>query len=88
MPVEDVHLHRLHTIEVLPDDIERHEVAASIDHQPSPGEAGLVIDGYCCDRVALWGDVDQLKEGLQTVQHAERIGCGEERAGGRDLKVV
>jgi hypothetical protein len=52
VPVEDVHLHRLHTIEVLPDDIERHEVPARIDHQTSPGEARLVIDGHRCDRVA------------------------------------
>ena len=38
------------------------EVAASIDHQPSPGGAGLVIDGYCCDRVAIMYDGRIVRE--------------------------
>src|SRR5260370_23808926 len=88
MPVKDIHLYRLHAIEILPNHIERHKVAARIDHQSAPGEAWAVIDRQLCNRKTFRSTVDQLKESLQSVQHAERIRRNEERPTCRDLQMV
>src|SRR5260370_2458210 len=78
MPVKDIHLYRLHAIEILPNHIERHKVPARIDHQSAPGEAWAVIDLQLCNRKTFRSTVDQLKESLQSVQHAARIRRNEE----------
>ena len=40
VPVEDVELHGGHGVEVALDDVDRLEVAADVDHQAAPAEAG------------------------------------------------
>ncbi len=50
VPVEDVQLHRFHTIDIPANDVEGNEMARGIDHQPSPWETRLVLnrnDGRC-----------------------------------------
>src|SRR5947209_2194295 len=44
VPMEDVHLHGFHPIDVAPDDIEGNEMAADIYHQTAPGEAWLILN--------------------------------------------
>ena len=44
VPVEDVHLHRGHAVDVALDHVDRLEVAAHVDHQAAPGEARLVLN--------------------------------------------
>ena len=44
MPVKNIELHRRHAIKVALDDVERHEVAASVDHQPAPRKARFIVD--------------------------------------------
>jgi len=44
VPVQHVHLHCGHTVQVSLYDIDRHEMPAGVDHQPAPREARTVFD--------------------------------------------
>ncbi len=82
--MEDVELHLRHAVEVAIDHVERHEVAAGIHHEPSPGESWLVVDGDRGDGEALRVRRDQLQECLDAAQDAERVAGLQARLGGGD----
>ncbi len=44
MPVKDVELDGFHPVEISLDHIDRHEVAAGVDHEPAPLEARLIVN--------------------------------------------
>src|SRR6267378_6417680 len=77
--VQDIHLHRCHSIEVALEHVQRNEVATNVNEQAAPGESRLILN--CHDRhgKSVCGDFHQLKEGLKAVQNAQRIGGGELR---------
>ena len=69
--VQDVHLDRGHAVEVAFDDLDGLEMAADVDHQAAPGEAGLVGDGDAGEIIALFVRAQQLEEGLEPPQNAD-----------------
>ena len=85
MPVKNVELHGSHAIEVALDDVQRYEVAAAIDHQPTPREAGLVINGERRGGESSRRCLNQLQKRLQTARHSERGRRVEFCAGAGDL---
>ena len=88
VPMEDVELYRLHAVERAIDHIQQHEMTTHIQHQSPPGKAWLIVDGYRGNGEASRGDSDELQEGLQAVQHAERIGGFEVNFIRRDLQMI
>ncbi len=58
MPVQDVHLHGGHAVHIAFEHVERDEVAADVDEQSAPREAGLVFDGGGGDGEAGGGGLD------------------------------
>src|ERR1700691_978714 len=74
MPVEDIQLNRFHRIQVALDDRDGLKMPSDIDHQSAPRKPRLVVNGHDRNAEALRRGPDQLKEGLQSVQNAERIG--------------
>src|SRR5580765_1541158 len=74
MPVENVHLHEGHAVEVSLEYVEWDEVTADVNHQAAPREAWLVFDRDRRYHEALGCDRDQLQESLQTVKRAQRVG--------------
>ena len=77
MPVQDVHLHGGHTIEVAFEHIEGNEVAADVDEQAAPREAGLVLYGDGGGGESGRSDLDELQKCLQAAQDAKRSPGGE-----------
>ena len=67
MPMQQVEFHCLHGIEVLSDDVQRDEVATTIDHEPAPGEAWPVFDDDRRNCESLRGWVNHLQKGLEAV---------------------
>ncbi len=88
MPMQHVHLHGGHAVEVALHHIERDEVTANINQEAAPCKARLVVDTQ--DRHGKSGRsrFHQLQEGLQAVQHAQRSPGGESRARWSQLKRV
>src|SRR5437868_4287387 len=88
MPVQHVHLHRFHSIEVAFEDIEGNEMAADVNQQTTPGEPRLIFNRYYGDCKPLRRYFDQLQESLQAVQNAKWIRRVERGAGRRDYQLV
>ena len=44
VPVENVHLHGFHTIQVALEDFDGNEMAARVNQQAAPGETRLILD--------------------------------------------
>ena len=44
VPVEDVEVNGFHSVNGAAKRINRHEVAADVDHEAAPGESGFVLD--------------------------------------------
>ena len=44
MPMQNIHLHSGHSVEVAFEHVERNEVTADVDEQAAPGEPGLILD--------------------------------------------
>jgi hypothetical protein len=63
-------------------------VAADVEHESAPREAGLVVYGDGIDDEALRRDVDELEKGLEAVEDAERIWRAQGCAGCRDFEMV
>jgi hypothetical protein len=77
MPVQNVHLHGGHTVEVALEHVQRNEVPAHIDEHAPPGKPRLIFYGDGRHGEAGGRDLDKLKKGLQAVQHAQRRWRGE-----------
>ena len=75
MPVQDVHLHRGHAVEVALEHVDRNEVAADVDQQCRAREARLIFDGDGGHGKSSGRDLHELKKSLQTAQHAQRVGA-------------
>src|SRR5690348_1162974 len=80
VPVQNVHLHGSHPVEVALENVERDEVAADVNQQAAPGKTGLVFnsDGGSGESGGRYGD--QLKKGLQATNGTQHSGCCELRA--------
>ena len=72
MPVENIHLHGFHAVNIPADDVERDKVAGGIDHQTAPREARLVMNRDRGRGKSARRDIHQLKKGLESVHRAER----------------
>src|SRR5260370_40883172 len=48
VPVQNIHLHRRHSVQVALEDVERNEMAADVNEQTAPRQAGLAL--YWADR--------------------------------------
>ena len=68
MQMEKIELYRLHTVEVAPQNVERHKMAATIDHQAAPGKAGRVPNGSSGYSKSGLRVADKLTEGLKATQ--------------------
>ena len=88
VPVKDVQLNGLHAVERAIHHIQRHEMAAHVQHQSPPGKPGLIVNGHCRDGEASRGDLDQLEKGFEAVQHAQRIGGFEMNSIRCNLQVI
>ena len=73
MEVQNIHLHRRHTVEVSLEHVEWNEVAANIDEQAAPGKPGPVFDGDGRQSKSIRAGPHKLKECLKTMQDPERI---------------
>ncbi len=81
MPVQDVHLHGGHAIEIALQHVDRNEMAADVDKQAAPRKARLVFDRDHGDRESGGGRLNQLEERLHSMQNAERSRRRKLRAG-------
>ena len=72
MPVQHVHLHGGHAVEIALEHVDGNEVAADVDQRAAPGEAGLIFDGDGGDGESGGRDLHELKKCLQAVKRAER----------------
>ena len=88
MPVEDIHLHRSHSVDVALEHVDGNEMAAHIDQQAAPREARLVIDGDGGRGKSGGSDLHELKKSLQPAQDAQRGRRRELRAGIGDGQFV
>ncbi len=85
MPVKDVELVERQEIEVLEDELLRHEVAANIEVAPTPAEARTIFDLDTRDRPRRTGDRgapedlgrQQLPHGLRAMKDAGRFVCAD-----------
>ena len=64
VPVQHVHFHRGQTIHIALEHVERNEMPADVDEQPSPGKTRLIFDGDCRDDESGRSDFDQLEKCL------------------------
>src|SRR5947208_4633177 len=71
--VEDIHLHRFHTVKSTFYDVNRHPVTTRIEQEPAPRESRSVFDVDCRSGKSLRAWFDKLQNRLQSVNHAE--GC-------------
>src|SRR5215470_10649239 len=88
MQVQDVQLNGRHGINIPLDDVERDEMAADVDHQAAPGETRLVFDVDGRRSKTVRRRLDELKEGLEPVKHAERVWGGKRRARGGNVEGI
>src|ERR1700745_2871641 len=74
VPVQNVHLHRRHAIEIALEHIERNEMPTNIDQQATPGKTRLILDrdGGCGKSTR--SDRHQLQKSLQAMKSTK--GCG------------
>src|SRR6267378_6790597 len=79
VPVQNIHLHRCHSIEVALEHVQRNEVAADINKQTPPGEPGLILNRHDGHSKSVWGGFHKLQEGLKAMQNTQRTGCREFR---------
>ena len=70
--MEDVHLHGFHAIDISPQDVERNEVPADVEHQSSPWKARLIVNRNDRHVESVGAGLDQLQKCLQAVHRAER----------------
>src|SRR5260370_36985787 len=73
VPVQNIHLHRRHSVQVALEDVERNEMAADVNEQTAPRKEWLVL--YCDGRdgESLPGGFHELKQCLKPAQKAKRI---------------
>ncbi len=88
VPVQDIHLHRRHPIDIALEYLQRNEVAANVNQQAPPDELGLIVNRHRGSGKTIRGRFHQLKECLKAVQHAQRSGRGELRTGFRDYQLI
>src|SRR6267142_6005400 len=79
VPVQNIHLHRCHSIEVALEHVQRNEVAANVNKQTPPGEPGPIPNRHNGNSKSVCGGFHKLKEGLKAMQDPQRTGCGELR---------
>ncbi len=72
MPVQHVHLHRCHTVDVALQHVDGNEVPAHIDQQAPPRKARLIFDGDRRRGKSRGSNLHQLQKCLQAAQNAER----------------
>src|SRR5262249_44448468 len=88
MPMEDIHLHCFHSVQVSLENIERRKVTTRINQQTPPWETRLVLNRYSRSRETVGCDFNELQKCLQAAKNPERI-CGVEFcSGGRDLEGI
>ena len=72
VPVENVHLHGFHAVEIPANDVERNKMAGGIDHQTTPWETRLVLDRECGYGKSVGRHIHELQKCLQPVHRSER----------------
>ena len=72
VPVENVHLHGFHAVEIPANDVERNKMAGGIDHQTTPWETRLVLDRGCGYGKSVGRHIHELQKCLQPVHRSER----------------
>jgi hypothetical protein len=65
VPVEDVHLHRGHAVEVALQDVDRDEVPAGVDQEAAPAKAGSILDGDDRKSKAARARLDEIEQRLE-----------------------
>ena len=88
MPVQNIHLHGSHAVEIALQHLNRDQVAADVNEQAAPREARLVFDRDDGDRESGGGRLNQLEKSLHSVKNAERSRCRKRRAGAANRKFV
>src|SRR6266849_897425 len=88
VPVQDIHLHRCHSIEVALEHAQRNEVAADINEQATPGKPGPILNRHDGNSKSVCGGFHKLKEGLKTMEDTERIGRCELRTCLTDYQLI
>src|ERR1700704_3990842 len=88
MPVQHVHLQGGHTVEIAPHHVERHEVPANVNQQPTPCEARLVLNGEGREGKPRRSYFYKLQKRLQAMECTQSIGRGKSRASWSDLERV
>src|SRR6266478_3736716 len=88
VPVQNIHLHSCHSIEVALEHVQRNEVAADINEQTTPGKPGPILNRHDGNSKSVCGGCHQLKKGLKTMQDTQRTGCGELRAWLADYQLI
>src|SRR6266403_1384538 len=73
MKVENIHLHRRHSVNVALEHIEWNEVASNVNEQAAPGKAGPIRYRDGRHNKYIRPGFDQLQEGLKSVQNPEWI---------------
>ena len=88
VPMENVHLHGFHAVDISADDVKREEMAGRVDHQSAPREARPVLNGDHWGGKSAGRNIHQLKKGLESMHRAERCRCSEPCARGADIQDV
>src|SRR5882724_720613 len=86
--MENVDLDRLHAIDRAAQGIERHEVAADIDHEAAPGETGFVLNADGGNGVPGGSGLYHMEKGLEAVNRAQGGWGLEDGAARRDIERV
>src|SRR5712691_11107362 len=88
VPVQDIHLHRCHSIEVALEHVQRNEVTADINEQTTPGKPGPILNRHDGNSKSVCGGFHKLKEGLKAMEDTQRIGCCELRTRLADCQLI
>ena len=88
MQVQNVHLHRCHSIQIALKHIDRNKVAANVNEQSAPGEPRLILYRSCRHSKSIHARFDQLQKGLKSVKNAQRIGGVELRSRLADCQLI
>src|SRR3954464_1473988 len=88
MPVQNIHFHGGHAVQVALEDIERDEVATDVDQHAAPGGSRLIFDGDCGNGESGRSDLGELGERGQSAQYTERRRSIDLRARGSDGQFV
>ncbi len=72
VPVENIHFHGFHAVDIPLQNFHGHEMAARIDHQATPGKARLIVNRYRWSGKSLRRHGHQLQKSLQAVHGAQR----------------